>query len=104
LPDVNQRTLHRSAGIDINVLHLKENIDTIGVQVLLDILAHNLTPDIVRAVGDGRRQNAASISSKDHRLRSRGAIIQNASAVMVNSLPLLQSSKVTTPLLRSCNG
>jgi hypothetical protein len=54
LPDVNQCTLHRSAGIDINVLHLKENIDTIGVQVLLDILAHNLTPDIVRAVSDGR--------------------------------------------------
>jgi hypothetical protein len=65
LPDVDDSSRDRLAGVHVNVLHLEEDIHAIGVQVLLDILTHNLTPDIVWTVSDSGRQNCASVGTED---------------------------------------
>lgn len=65
LPDVDDSSRNRLAGVHVNVLHLEENIHSIGVKLLLDILTHDLTPDIVGTVSDSGRQNCASVSAED---------------------------------------
>ena len=98
LPDINQRSWDGFAGVDIDVLHLKENIHTIGVQVFLHVLAHDFAPDIVRAVGDRGRQDAACVGGKNDRLGRGGAVVQDSGAVVVNCLPPLERGEVTTLL------
>lgn len=99
LPNIDDCSRNGLAGVHVDVLHLEEYIDTLRVQLFLDILAHDLTPDVVWTVSDGGRQDKASVGTEDNRLRSRGAVIKDASAVVVDSLPFLQSGKVTAPFL-----
>jgi hypothetical protein len=54
VPDIHHSALHRLAGVDVDVLHLKGDVDTVAVLVLLDVLTQNLSPDVVWAVGNGR--------------------------------------------------
>lgn len=54
VPDIHHRALYRPAGVDVDVLHLKGEVDTVTVLLLSDVLAQNLSPDVVGAVGNGR--------------------------------------------------
>lgn len=65
MPDVDDSSRHGLAGVDVNVLHLEEDIHTIGVKLLFDVLTHNFTPDIVGTVSNSGRQNCASVSAED---------------------------------------
>ena len=92
LPHVDDSTRHRTAGVHINVLHLDEAVDAIGVLLLADILAHHLAPDIVRAVGDGGGQNRAGVATEDDGVRRVEGVIKESSMIVVDGLPFLESS------------
>jgi hypothetical protein len=100
VPDIDNGTLDGLAGVDIDVLHLQEEIDTVGVEFLPHILPHELTPDVVGAVSNGRSKDGAGVSAEDVLLRGVGPVVQDAGLVVVNGFPLLEGSKVAAPLLR----
>ena len=57
--------MHRQASVDIDVLHLEEQVDTITVLVLLDVLTDNFSPDVVGAIGDGGSEDGAGVGAED---------------------------------------
>ena len=61
MPDIDQGAGYGPAGVDVDVLHFQECVDAVGVKVLLHILAHHLTPDIVWSIGDGWREDTAGV-------------------------------------------
>lgn len=65
LPNIDDGSRHRLARVDVDVLNLEEDIHTFRVLLFLDILTHDLTPDIVGTVRDSGRQNKAGVSTKD---------------------------------------
>lgn len=66
LPNIDDGSRHGLAGVDVDVLNLEEDIHTFRVLLFLDILTHDLTPDIVGTVRDSGRQNEAGVSTKDN--------------------------------------
>lgn len=65
LPNIDNGSRHGLTGVDVDVLNLEEDIHTFRVLLFLDILTHNLTPDIVGTVSDSGRQNKAGVGTKD---------------------------------------
>lgn len=99
LPNIDQSTRNGSAGVDVNVLHLQRDVHTVRVQILLHVLTDHFAPDVVRAVGNGGGKNAAGVGGKHDRLGGGRAIVKDTGLVVVDSLPLLESSQITTPFL-----
>lgn len=101
MPNIDQSTLHRQASVDIDVLHLEEEVDTITVLVLLDVLTDHFTPDVVGAIGDGGSQNGAGVGAEDVGLGGLGGVVKETGLVVVDGFPLLEGSQVTAELVGS---
>lgn len=102
IPNIDVHIRHRLAGVDIQVLNFKVEINSVRVLILLDVFPDHLSPDIVRPIGDLRSQDAAGISCKHSRLRSRRGVCVDTCLVMVDGLICLESRKVTAELFSLC--
>lgn len=65
IPDINPDIRDRLAGRDIDVLNLKIEINTITVQVFLDITTNLLASNVIGTIGDLGSQNTTSVGRED---------------------------------------
>lgn len=123
VPDVDCYVGDSIASRDIDILDLKEDVHAVRVLSLLDVRPHVFANNVVRAGSQLRRQDARGVLSKvsmsataqnsiaiaeedrwtygikDVLNGSEHVIGRNARVVVVDSLPVLQRSQVTTSLL-----
>ena len=90
VPDIHVDALYRFAGIDIEILNLQVEVDTIAVHVLLDILPNKLASDVVGANGDLGRENTARVGAENGIFRSVHGVVQRTGLVVVDGLIGLQ--------------
>lgn len=100
IPDIDPNIGNRLAGIDINVLNLEVEINTITVQVLLDVTTNLLASDIVRTISDLGSQDTASVGGEDRSFKGRVVAVNLISLIVIDSFELLEGSQVTPELLR----
>lgn len=99
VPDIHSDGGDRGTSADINVLHLKEQVETVRVDSLLDVGTEVFSLHVVRTSSHLRSENARSVGIKDVLEGSEHVPIRNASLVVVDRLPLLKGSQVTAVLL-----
>lgn len=90
VPDINVGTLDGPASVDIDVLHLEEEVDTITVQLLSHVFPSHLPPNVIRAVGDRGCEDGTGVAAEDCLFMSVGSVVQDTSLVVVDSLPFFQ--------------
>lgn len=99
IPDVDPDLRHRFACIDIDVLDLEIDVDTIGVFLLFDVLANLLPYDVVRSSSDLWSHNTAGVGAKDDVGRGVRVVVDEAGLVVVDGFKGLKSGQVTLELL-----
>lgn len=87
VPNVDVDVWDWLASLNVVVLNLQVEWDTLTVDVLDDVGADHFTPDVVWSIGDRRSEDGACDSVKDISLRSVGIVVEDASPVVVNGLP-----------------
>jgi len=65
VPDIDIHIRHRLTCLDVDVLSLDVEIDTLRIECLLDILADELASDIVRAISHLRCNDTARIGAEN---------------------------------------
>ncbi len=98
VPDVDGDGGDGLAGVGVDVLHLEVHVDAVARLGLLDVRPEVLADDVVRAVGDLGRQDAAGVGAEDVLERGEHVVIVDARHVVVDRLPLLHVRKLTLVL------
>lgn len=91
------------AAVNVDVLHLKVQINTIRVFLLLDILANRLAPGIVRSIRDGWGQDTAGVCAEDDILRHVGGVAHHIGLVVFDGFPFLEFREGAAGVLRFCS-
>lgn len=99
VPDINIDTGNWLASVDINVLNLKVEVNTLTVQVLLHILADDLASNVVWSVGNLGGQDRTSVGTEDEVFRCVKAIVGKASLVVVDDFIFFECGKIAAVLL-----
>ena len=101
IPDIDGDAGNGLAGVDVDVLHLKEHVDALAVLRLDHVGTEILASYVIRTVGDGGRQYTASVGVKNGLKRCEGIIVVDTSLVMVDGFPGLEILKVSAVLAGS---
>lgn len=102
VPDVDGDGGDRRARVDVDVLHLEEDVDAVAPLRLLDVGAHLLAHDVVGAHGDLGRQDTARVGAEDLLNRGEHVVVVGGRHVVVDSLPCLEVSERALVLSRGC--
>lgn len=95
VPDIDGDGRDGLTGVDVDVLNLEKDIDTVAPLRLLDVGAHVLADDVIRTISDLGSKDTAGVSREDILEGSEHVVRSDAGLVVVDGLPSLKSSKVT---------
>jgi hypothetical protein len=65
IPDINPNIRDRLTSSDVDVLNLKVEINTVTVQVFLDVLTDLFASNVVGTIGDLGSQNTTGVGGED---------------------------------------
>lgn len=99
VPDVDGDLGDGIAGVDVDVLDLEEDGDTVAELGLDDVGAHVLADDVVGAVGDLRGEDAGGVGAEDVFAGGEDTVGGLAGHVVVDGLPGVELVEVAAVLL-----